>query len=107
MIFHELDTVALTHDLSEYGLKAGAEAVVLLTHDWATPQGLTLEFFAGDHPWSPDSGEEYPSVTVSLPADRVRLVERHVPHDERRMRADQIHPATEGDPRAVPSPRPS
>jgi hypothetical protein len=52
-MFHELDTVALAHDLSEYGLKAGAEGVVLLTHDWAVPQGLTLEFFTGDHPWSP------------------------------------------------------
>lgn len=90
-MFHELDTVALTHDLSEYGLKAGAEGVVLLTHDWATPQGLTLEFFVGDHPWSPESGEDYPSVTISLPADQVRLVKRHETRQEGQVSAEQIH----------------
>ncbi len=102
-MFHELDTVALTRDLSEYGLKSGAEGVVLLTHNWAVPQGLTLEFFVGDHPWSPESGEDYPAVTLSLPADQVRLVKRHETHDAGQMSADQIH-AVEGRMRAV-SPR--
>jgi hypothetical protein len=94
-MFHELDTVALAHDLSEYGLKAGAEGVVLLTHDWAVPQGLTLEFFTGDHPWSPESGEDYPAVTISLSADQVRLVRHHETRGNGQMSADQIHPATE------------
>lgn len=89
-MFHELDTVALMCDRSEYGLKAGAEGIVLLTHDWATPQGLTLEFYVGDHPWSPESGEDYPSVTISLPADQVRLVMRHTTHDEGQVSADQL-----------------
>lgn len=89
-MFHELDTVALTRDLSEYGLKAGAEGVVLLTHDWAVPQGLTLEFYVGDHPWSPESGEDYPAVTLSLPADQVRLVMRYTTRDEGQVSADQL-----------------
>ncbi len=89
-MFHELDTVALMHDLSEYGLKAGAEGVVLLTHDWATPQGLTLEFYVGDQPWSLESGEDYPSVTISLPADQVRLVTRHTMRDEGQVSADRL-----------------
>lgn len=105
-MFHELDTVALRGDLSEYGLKAGTEGVVLLTHDWAVPQGLTLKFFVGDHPWSPESGEDYPSVTLSLPADQVRLVKRHEIHDEGQMRADQIH-VVEEHMRAVPPRHPS
>jgi hypothetical protein len=89
-MFHELDTVALLRDLPEFGLKAGAEGVVLLTHDWAMPQGLTLEFYVGDHLWSPQSGEDYPSVTISLPADQVRLVLRHTTRDESQVRADQL-----------------
>ncbi len=92
-MFHELDTVALTHDLSEYGLKAGAEGVVLLTHDWATPRGLTLEFFVGDHPRSPESGEDYPSMTISLPADQVRLVKRHQARAVGQIHTEQIHPS--------------
>ncbi len=84
--------------------KAGAEGVVLLTHDWAVPQGLTLEFFTGDHPWSPESGEDYPSVTISLPADQVCLVKHHEAHGEGQMSADQLHRATEGHERAL-SPR--
>ncbi|MCA1724576.1 MAG: DUF4926 domain-containing protein [Thermomicrobia bacterium] len=105
-MFHELDTVALTRDLSEYGLKAGTEGVVLLTHDWAEPQGLTLEFFVGSHPWTPESGEDYPAVTLSLPADQVRLVKRHETHDAGQMSANQIH-AVEERMRAVPPRQPS
>ena len=100
-MFHELDTVALTRDLSEYGLKAGAEGIVLLTHDWAVPQGLTLEFFVGDHPWSPERGEDYPAMTISLPADQVRLVKCHETHDE-----GQIHHTVEGYLPARPSVHP-
>lgn len=102
-MFHELDTVALTRDLSEYGLKAGVEGIVLLTHDWAVPQGLTLEFFVGSHPWTPESGEDYLSITISLPADQVRLVKRHETHAGGEMSVNQIH-AVEGCMRAV-SPR--
>jgi hypothetical protein len=100
-MFHELDTVALMRDRSEYGLKAGAEGVVLLTHDWAVPQGLTLEFFTGDHPWSPESGEDYPAVTISLPADQVRLVRHHEIHGDDQMSAGQIHPAAERNMRTI------
>lgn len=102
MMFHELDTVALTRDLSEYGLKAGTEGVVLLTHDWAVPQGLTLEFFVGDHPWTPESGEDYPAITISLPADQVRLVKRHETHGDGQMSADELHRTIEGQARAIP-----
>lgn len=106
-MFHELDTVALTRDLSEYGLKVGAEGVVLLTHDWAVPQGLTLEFFVGDRPWLPESGEDYPAVTISLPADQVRLVKRHEMHDAGQIRADQLRQPVEGDLPATPPRHPS
>ncbi|MHB8647313.1 MAG: hypothetical protein ACYDAR_16115 [Thermomicrobiales bacterium] len=106
-MFRELDIVALTGDLSEYGLKAGAEGVVLLTHDWATPQGLTLEFFVGDHSWSPESGDDYPAVTLSLPADQVRLIQRYETHDEGQMSADQIHGNTDEHVRAAPPRHPS
>src|SRR5437016_2328169 len=106
-MFRELDTVALTRDLSEYGLKAGAEGVVLLTHDWAVPQGLTLEFFVGDHPWSPESGEDYPAVTISLPADQVRLVKHHETHGEGEMSADHLQRTTQGHVGAVPPRHPS
>ncbi|MDQ6906796.1 MAG: DUF4926 domain-containing protein [Chloroflexota bacterium] len=106
-MFHELDTVALTSDLSEYGLKTGAEAIVLLTHDWATPQGLTLEFFVGDHPWSPESGEDYPAVTLSLPADQVRLVNRHETRDARQVGADQISHAVDEPLHTAPPRHPS
>ena len=94
-MFHELDTVALTRDVPEHGLKAGAEGIVLLTHDWAAPQGLTLEFFVGDDPWSPESDEDYPSLTISLPADQVRLVKSHEPRIEGQMSADQVQPDAE------------
>jgi hypothetical protein len=91
VMFHELDTVALTRDLSEYGLKAGAEGVVLLTHDWAVPQGLTLEFFTGDHPWTLESGQDYPAVTISLSADQVRLVRHYETQGDGQMHASEAH----------------
>lgn len=72
-MFRELDRVALLHDLSAYGLKAGTVGTVMLVHPH--PPGVTVEFSTGNHPWSHESGEPYPAVLVDLLVDQVRLVE--------------------------------
>lgn len=46
MIIKELDRVALTEDLPDYGLKRGDIATVVLVHE--TVPGYELEFFTLD-----------------------------------------------------------
>ncbi len=65
----ELDTVALTEDIAEYGLKRGDVGTVVLLHGNA---GYEVEFVSL-------TGETL--AVVSVPADRVRPIgEREIAH---------------------------
>ncbi len=63
-MIHDLDTVVLTTDLLEHGLKAGDLGTVVLLHK---PSGYEVEFMTLD-------GETV--AVVSLSPDQIRLVHR-------------------------------
>ena len=72
-MIHELDTVALTCDLSRHGLKTGDVGTVVMVHGDA---GYEVEFmtFGGDT-----------VAVVSLEAGQIRPLGRHEIHHSRPM----------------------
>ena len=67
---NELDSVVLTRDLPEHGLKEGDIGTIVLVH--GSGAGYEVEFIALD-------GETM--AVISLPAEQVRsAVRREIPH---------------------------